>query len=259
MSNSRFKFVIVSKDDSTCFKDDDFNCMQNVDVEYINNNTIGLPTLYNKAIDENKDFDFIVLMHADVWFDVKSFVMHVEAVKDKYDLIGLCGCDKISVSQSPLNWFCGSRPFPMNRWGCVTHGELGDQITYFSQHSPEILDHEVACIDGLCIVFTKKAIEAGLRFDENLAPFDMYDTDISFQAVMVKKLRVGVIVQTELKHYSVGRSITTDQFLINEIAFRDKWHLDYPQNSRIAMIKMMQINQSIDMNPKKFPMISTSL
>ena len=98
MSNSRFKFVIVSKDDSTCFKDDDFNCMQNVDVEYINNNIIGLPTLYNKAIDENKDFDFIVLMHADVWFDVKSFVMHVEAVKDKYDLIGLCGCDKISVS-----------------------------------------------------------------------------------------------------------------------------------------------------------------
>ena len=158
----------------------------------------------------------------------------LEAVKDKYDLIGLCGCDKISVSQSPLNWFCGSRPFPMNRWGCVTHGELGDQITYFSQHSPEILDHEVACIDGLCIVFTKKAVEAGLRFDENLAPF-------------------------ELKHYSVGRSITTDQFLINEIAFRDKWHLDYPQNSRIAMIKMMQINQSIDMNPKKFPMISTSL
>lgn len=60
-------------------------------------------------------------------------------------------------------------------------------------HSPDVLDHEVSCIDGLCIVFTKKAVESGLRFDEQFK-FNCYDTQISFEAVMSKHLRVGVLV-----------------------------------------------------------------
>lgn len=234
---SKFKFIIVSKNNDSCIKEADFDCILNADYEIVLNNTVSLPALYNKKIDQNADYDFIVMMHGDVQLDIKDLMQHVEKVKDKYDLIGLCGCSKISVSQSPLNWFCGSRPFPNCRWGCVTHGELGNQTTYFSQHSPQILDHEVSCIDGLCIVFTRKAVVSDLRFDENLAPFDMYDTDISFQALIEKKLRIGVVVQKDLKHYSVGRSITTDQFLLDEIKFRDKWHLEYPPNSKIAMLK----------------------
>ena len=89
----------------------------------------------------------------------------LEQLSGKYDLIGLCGCAKISVGQSPLNWFCGSIPYPNDRWGCVTHGELGGQVSFFSQHRPDVLDHEVACIDGLCIIFSRKAIDSGLRFD----------------------------------------------------------------------------------------------
>ena len=147
----------------------------------------------------------------------------LERLNGKYDLVGLCGCAKISVGQSPLNWFCGSIPYPNDRWGCVTHGELGGQVSFFSQHYPDVLDHEVACIDGLCIIFSRKAIDSGLRFDEALSPFDFYDTDISMQAVLKYKMKVGVIVRKELQHWSVGKSILTPGFLKNEEVFRAKW------------------------------------
>ena len=86
-----------------------------------------------------------------------------------------------------------------------------------------MLDHEVACIDGLCIIFSRKAIDSGLRFDEALSPFDFYDTDISMQAVIKYKMKVGVIVRKELQHRSVGKSILTPGFLKNEETFRAKW------------------------------------
>ena len=162
-------------------------------------------------------------MHADVSFDPVGVMNQLENLNGKYDLIGLCGCARISVGQSPLNWYCGSIPYPGDRWGCVTHGELGGQVSFFSQHHPDVADHEVACIDGLCIIFSRKAIDAGLRFDEMLSPFDFYDTDISMQAVLKYGLKVGVIVRKELQHWSVGKSILSQDFLKNEEAFRAKW------------------------------------
>jgi hypothetical protein len=150
----------------------------------------------------------------------------LETTSGKYDLMGFCGCSKISVGQSPLNWYCGSIPFPEYRWGCVTHGEIGNQTSFFSAHHPNITDHEVSCIDGLCIIFTRKAIDSGLRFDENLSPFDFYDTDISMQAILKYNLKIGVLVRKELQHWSIGKSILTPEFIKNEDIFRAKWKFE---------------------------------
>ena len=66
--------------------------------------------------------------------------------------------------------------------------------------------------------------------------FDCYDTDISLQTVLKYKFKLGVIVEESLKHYSVGKSIMTDDFLMHEIDLRKKWQLDFPPNSKILQL-----------------------
>lgn len=234
------KFVVVSKDSSFKMLNDKFDVakeLANIEVEYVQDNKDGLPKVYNKFLDDERasmKHDYVVFMHADVSFNTQSFVSHLIAVGPKYGIIGLCGTSTFNVSQSPLNWWTGSNPTPYEKWGCVTHGELGDQTSYFSEHSSNVLDTEVACIDGLCIIFTKKALETDMKFDESLGDFDFYDSDISCQALMKYKLKIGVMVQKDLCHYSVGRSILTPQFLANEVKFRKKWNFPIPEGSPVA-------------------------
>lgn len=241
------KFVIVSKDASFKLLKDKFDSvgdLAKIDTAYIANNKESLPKLYNRFLDEertSKKNDYLVFMHADVSFNAKSFIEHLSSVGKKYDLIGLCGTSILNVSQSPLNWWTGSNPTPYNKWGCVTHGELGDQTSYFSDHSPTTMDAEVACIDGLCMIFTRRALESEIKFDETLGDFDFYDTDISMQAIAKYKLKIGVMVQKDLCHYSVGKSILTPAFLDNELKFRTKWNLPIPKDSALEKhLKMLK-------------------
>lgn len=192
--------------------------------EYYPNNSKPLAAIYNEIIAKHADSgEYVALVHADVRFDVVNLYRHLDSCLEKYDVFGLCGCAKISLSQTPFNWFCGSRPYPEFRWGCVSHGELGNQRSYFSQHSPQVMDHEVACIDGLCIILSPTAIKSGLRFDETLGRYNLYDTDISFQTIFKYKMKLGVLVTMDLFHFSVGKSILTDEFKSDEIRFREKW------------------------------------
>lgn len=108
--------------------------------------------------------------------------------------------------------------------------------SFFSKDREAVTDHEVACIDGMCIVFGPKAIaDKELNFDTQFS-FDFYDTDISFQCLMQRNLKLGVIVEPSLVHDSIGRSITTDEFLVHEIDFRKKWKLDIPDRSKLQLI-----------------------
>ena len=222
---------IASKDENVKITQQniiDYNkSQQKVEISnaYWLDNKTSLPKLYNILIeDANKmNYDFLIFMHADVKLDFAHFIDHLLECKDKYDVFGLCGCTKFSVGRSPLNWFTGSQPFPDQRWGCVTHGELGDQTSFFSEDRKDITDAEVACIDGLCIVLSRKAIDSGIRFDEQFL-FDQYDTDFSAQCLMKYKLKLGVLVEPSLQHYSVGKSILTQEFLVHEQDLRKKWN-----------------------------------
>ena len=230
-------FLVISKDQNFKIKKEDLE-KTGAFVTYVKDNKQNITQLYNEELLSVRSGDqlpdYLILMHADVSFDVKSLLNHLELVKNKYDIIGLCGCEKIVVSESPLNWFCGSRKFPEYRWGCVTHGELGGQTSFFSEHRSE-MDHEVACIDGLCIILTKKAIESGIKFDPELK-FNCYDTQISLDAILNYKLKLGVIVEPSLQHYSVGRSILTDDFLKEELILRRKFNLGIPKGSKLEKL-----------------------
>lgn len=234
----KFCFTIVSKDEKFSISKESINGFllrhQDSSIDECANNKEKITELFNKKFDYclRNNYDFSVMMHADVYVDLEKLVRHIEECSEKYDVMGLCGCEKISVSESPLNWFCGSRKFPEGRWGCVTHGELNNHKSFFSFDRPEITDHGVSCIDGLCMIFSKKAIESGLRFDENLG-FNCYDTQISLDAVMKHKLKLGVLVEDELMHFSVGKSILEDKFFDDEIILRKRFGFDVPPGSRL--------------------------
>ena len=240
----KIKFIFVGKDDKFSFNDvsefyhDHPEYTDNVQFYKIANNKENLTKVYNNelAIERaDKTNDFLVFLHADVSMDFDHLIKHLEACKEKYDVLGLCGCQKFVSSQSPLNWFTGSIPLPQFRWGCVTHGEAGERTSFYSQDRENVEDSSVACIDGLCIIFGRKALESEMVFDEQFA-FDFYDTDISFQTLMKYNLRLGVVVEKSLHHYSVGRSILTKEFLMHELDFRKKWNLDIPKNSPIERL-----------------------
>lgn len=234
-----FHYVIVSKDEQFSFgTKEEILALQSQSrkIDLVSSNSKPLPKVFNEYLQAERETsysDFLVFMHADVKVNLDSLESHTAECSSKYDVMGLCGTSIMNVSQSPLNWWTGSNPTPQSKWGCVTHGELGNQTSFFNQHSPDARDHEVACIDGLCMIFTKKAIhETAISFDEKFE-FDFYDTDISFQCVMQYKLKLGVIVEKSLQHYSVGKSILTEDFLKHEIDFRQKWNLEIPSNSPI--------------------------
>lgn len=224
------RIVIVSKDESlrmtndfikqSIFQDD-----INVTTSIILNNKESICKCYNTVLDEVRTsaekYDYVFFMHADVQTDLNNLITQVIEHSDKYDVFGLCGCDKISYGVTPLNWFNGSKQYPENRWGFVYHGEV-NAPTYFSQHSSDVTHHPVSCIDGLCIIFGPKAIETDMRFDETFM-FDHYDTDISFQTIIDYDLNLGIIVDMMLQHWSIGKSITTDSFRNSELKFREKW------------------------------------
>lgn len=162
------KVVVVSKDENFLMTPEDFNVNEDLEVDvavtFVKNNCLSLAAVYNRELANAKDlnFDMVALMHSDVKLNVTAFIKHLLEVSSKYDLIGLCGTSAMNIGHSPLNWFTGSRSTPTDRWGCVTHQEIGNVCSFFSGHSPDVSDHEVSCIDGLCIVFGKKALECGL-------------------------------------------------------------------------------------------------
>ena len=235
----KIDFIIVSKDTKFEMEQDAFSKVPpdiEINVVYVPNNTKSLAEVYNEHLRseraKNDKCDCLVFMHGDVEFDVGSFAKHLEKVSGKYGIVGLCGASTLNVSQSPLNWFTGSANDPNSRWGCVMHGELKNQMSWFSQHSPDVGDHEVACIDGLCIIFTKTAIDSKIEFDTSIGKYNCYDTSLCLDAMLNYNLKIGVIVRKDLVHYSVGKGILNQDFLKDEYSMRRKFNLPIPDQMR---------------------------
>lgn len=223
-----YEFLIVSPGEKIDF-DVDSAKQQNANVTTVLNNKTSIAKIYNKFLRGIRTAgeipDFVVFMHHDVSLNINSFISHLSSVKSKYDIVGLCGTETLNVSQTPLNWFTGSRLTPNKRWGCVTHGEMSNSTSFFSGDRADVTDHQVACIDGLCIAFGQKALQSAIQFDEQFM-FDQYDTDISLQAILTYHLKLGVIVEQSLQHFSVGKSILSANFIEHEKDLRKKWNIE---------------------------------
>ena len=196
--------------------------------DFISDNNNPLPNLYNSILDSSLnpnthtcDFDYIVLSHADVKFNPISFINHLIWIDGRYDMIGLAGTKNLNASASPLNWYVGSKQFIYSRYGDVTMIDQNDREVrcLYNQYKPDVTDTEVVCIDGLCIILSKKLIERGFRFDTGISDFDFYDTGASFKCLFEMKAKVGVMIEPVF-HASGGSGILDSKFLEDEKKFR---------------------------------------
>lgn len=226
------KLVFVSRDDVFLMKKDYIDQLNNgidkVDCSYYSNNKTSLTKIYNQELNNIRqnqmDYDYILYFHADVSTDMSELINKLKSLNFKYDVFGLAGTKKINLKRSPLNWFTGSNEFPLERYGSIDMVENGKHFLclYNQPHHPDTADTEVACIDGLCIGMSKNVINSGFMFDESISDFDLYDTDLSLECNLRRKLKLGVIVQKTL-HLSVGRSILKPDFVEHEKKLRAKY------------------------------------
>ena len=221
----KFKFVIATgKSDGTRLPIHD--SLDNVkpdgidvelDIHY--GNTSGLPNVYNKAIDSSTDFDFIVFVHDDIWINDVFFFNKI--ISSKYDIVGAVGgCywgvpSGYPIDEKPLIWTTAT-------CGRGSSGFMNHDLKngYFLPSSYGVAPKETTTLDGSIIIFTRKAIQAGLRWDEQFN-FHFYDMDICFSAH-----RLGLKVGTAnilLTHESVGGSVVQPEFMESQRKFIEKW------------------------------------
>ena len=220
----RFKFVVATqKPEGSRLPIHDYlekvkhdNIDVELDINYIN--TSGLPMIYNKAIDNSTDFDFIAFIHDD--FHLWDCFFFDKVINSKFDIVGVAGGLEYSP---PSTW--KSRPF---LWTAASNGKasgsvwhrLPDTRLFPSCFGPAPLP--CVWLDGQCLTMNKRAIDKGLRFDTQFT-FDHYDGDFTFRAGQLG-LKVGV-EPIACCHESAGQGVGNhmEQYMDSQRRFIEKW------------------------------------
>ena len=139
-------------------------------------NTTGLPTLYNRAIDTDNEHDILVFLHDDVFIDDYFIGQRIVEGLKNFDVIGLAGTRRRLPGQQI--WASideDLQVFDMKYLsGMLAHLVQGDQFVmslYGSTPAPCEL------LDGVFLAARKSKLRAaGVRFDERFK-FHYYDLD----------------------------------------------------------------------------------
>lgn len=184
-------------------------------------NERSLTSVYNEALDEirnDKHVDYAIFLHSDVRINDLRFFDKI--AESRFDLIGVAGSTAIDMRVTPLSWFNAAKD-NRDRRGVIIHG-YDDGALCANAYAPgQNLSSKCLCIDGVCMVMNRKAIDSGLRFDEQFT-YDFYDMDLSFEATLNHKLSVGV-EPLLMTHYSIGEGILRGSYKDAEKLFRAKW------------------------------------
>ncbi|MDK4680906.1 glycosyltransferase [Kingella negevensis] len=129
-----------------------------LDVQF--NNTQGLPTVYNQAIEryaQRQDADpstIFIFLHDDII--ITDFYWHKALIQslEKFDIIGLAGCKTRAPYQigwlhtwQPENNTIAFNKIPNNLSGIVSHGtHFPSQVNFYGEP-----DQEVKLLDGLLL------------------------------------------------------------------------------------------------------------
>lgn len=199
-------------------------------VFYIDN-TLGnsMAKKYNYAIENivlKNDDPIICFRHDDTKIITPLDVCNYKLTKlyENGD-VGIAGVIGTIALDTNCTWWNGV-PRAGGRWtygsGYIIQGgkdKDGKPIEYPMKEHPGVHDY-LATVDGCCMFFPKWIFEEGLRFDENLAGFHFYDTDISLQ-VLERGYKVSTIDIT-IKHFSEGKPPEIFEKL--KKVFFDKWN-----------------------------------
>ena len=174
-------------------------------------NKDGLPKVYNNALDNIEKTEYTIFAHDDIWLNDVLFFDKV--INSKFDVVGAVGGlfwgvpKGFPIDEKPLIWTmatCGR-----GASGFMNH-DLKREDGLFLPSSYGAAPSKTLTLDGSIIIFTRKAIQVGLRWDEQFS-FHFYDMDICCAAH-----RLGLKVGTAnllLTHESVGGSVVQLEFL----------------------------------------------
>lgn len=145
------------------------------------NNTTGLPTLYNRAIEHARDNPAVlVFVHDDVSISDFFWVDRIHEALTRFDVVGLAGNTR-RMPHQPAWCFTPDLQWDERQYlsGVVGHGK-GFPCDLVSNFGPS--GQQVKLLDGLMLVAdSERLIESGLRFDERF-DFHFYDMDLCRQA-----------------------------------------------------------------------------
>lgn len=166
------------------------------------NNTTGLPALYNAAIEQAaRDPAILVFVHDDVSINDYFWTERIHEGLRQFDVLGLAG-NRRRLPHQPA-WAFTTAQFTWDSAeylsGTVGHGKgvATDGVAYFGPTGVEC-----KLLDGLMLVVDSARLhDSGVRFDEQFA-FHFYDMDFCRQAEL-KGLKMGT-APISVVHESAG-------------------------------------------------------
>ena len=205
------KFVIATKDNKQTFLNKkpfglflEKTSMVN-DAIIIENNTEGLPKIYNKFLTEEYKNNFIIYVHDDVLVDDLFVFEKIQMAFEKYDIIGLAGAKTCNINSDMCAWHLMSNTD--NYVGEVSHYSK-DKKVWTTVFGPS--DSRSLILDGLFIgVNVENIIEKQLKWDENFK-FHHYDISFCLRANNLK-IKAGVFPLRSV-HYGLGDSMLSDEW-----------------------------------------------
>lgn len=138
-------------------------------------NSQGLPSIYNYAIDAAPEGSTLVFVHDDVWLDDFHFAVRIAEGLDRFDAIGIAG-NRRRVPRQPAWHLVDTQPTWDDRLhlsGSVAHGDK--PFGPISRFGPAPAACEL--LDGVLLAIRRDTlVRHGVRFDERFL-FHFYDLD----------------------------------------------------------------------------------
>jgi GT2 family glycosyltransferase len=166
-------------------------------------NKEGLPTIYNKFINDSYKGKKVIFVHDDVLIEDLFILEKLDLAFEKYDIVGLAGSKKVDLSKPPAWHLMSDR---QDHCGEVAHSH--QKQVWTTCFGPS--DSRVLVMDGLFMaVNVKSLLNAGVRFDERF-DFHHYDITLCLRANK-NKLKMGV-TPIRVVHFGLGDSMNTPEW-----------------------------------------------
>ena len=202
------RFVTATRDSQTRFASSSPLCLSlaraakfaPLELQVFADNRLGLPELYNQAIEAALPGDTLAFVHDDVWIDDWMVALRLEEALASFDIVGVAGNAR-RVTQQEGWYLAGSARVRDAAYqsGAVAHGTRDS--TAISRYGA--LPAKVKLLDGVFLAAKAATLQQhAIRFDPAFA-FHFYDTDFC-RACEAAGLRLGTW-PIALTHLSPGR------------------------------------------------------
>jgi len=183
------------------------NPIDHIQIEIADNNSRGLSSVYNQAIEAaTSDPAILVFIHDDIMITDFFWTERVRSGLENFDVVGLAGCQDRKPYQP--NWFFSKYISgqlirgDLQRSGAVAHGE--EPFAPISNFGPTLV--ECKLMDGLFLaVNSETLVRANVQFDDDFK-FHFYDMDFC-RSVEKANLKMGTI-PLSVVHKSGGNFAT---------------------------------------------------